>query len=132
MPLVTQLVGAGGATRGEVEIGQSSWIGQGLDGSQFQGVGAEDRSRRERPPGGAIRAVRRNDFRQQDARHVMVVATHAVFVEGALRRLAAAKPDEVVVTDTIPLRNDLDRAGLKGIQKYDFLDEQFFVVYSRK
>ena len=37
---------------------------------------------------------------------------HAVFVEGALKRLASGEPDELVVTDTIPLREDLDRAGL--------------------
>ena len=41
------------------------------------------------------------------------MATHAVFAKNALERLASASPDEIVVTDTIPLPDDLDRAGLK-------------------
>jgi ribose-phosphate pyrophosphokinase len=55
----------------------------------------------------AVKAVR-----LRGAKWVTVMATHPVFVKGALRRLAESKPDEVVVTDTIPLKEDLDRAGL--------------------
>ena len=57
----------------------------------------------------AVKAVR-----LRGAKWVTVMATHPVFVKGALRRLAESKPDEVVVTDTIPLKEDLDRAGLDG------------------
>jgi ribose-phosphate pyrophosphokinase len=46
------------------------------------------------------------------AKRVTVMATHGVFVGPALVRLAAEKPDEVVVTDTIPLREDLARSGV--------------------
>jgi len=46
------------------------------------------------------------------ANKVIAAATHAVFLDGTIERLAAASPDELVVTDTIPLRGDPARAGL--------------------
>jgi ribose-phosphate pyrophosphokinase len=55
----------------------------------------------------AVAAVRRGG-----ARRVAVVATHPVFLPKAVERLAAAGPEEVVVTDTIPIRNDVGGAGL--------------------
>jgi ribose-phosphate pyrophosphokinase len=56
----------------------------------------------------ALKAVRAHG-----AKKVTIMATHAVFCRGSLRRLAEGKPDEIVVTDTYPLRDDLDRAGLE-------------------
>lgn len=45
------------------------------------------------------------------ARRVVAAATHAVFLAGTVERLAAAAPDELVVTDTIPIRGDLGKAN---------------------
>lgn len=42
-------------------------------------------------------------LREQGATGVDVVATHAVFTEGALQRMHEAPIDEICVTDTIPL-----------------------------
>ena len=56
----------------------------------------------------AIRAARLNG-----ARRVVAVATHAVFLGKAVQRLAEAKADEIIVTDTIPLRIDPASAGFK-------------------
>lgn len=43
-----------------------------------------------------------NALREHGAREVHVCATHAVFCGPAKRRLEAAKPDSIVVSDTIP------------------------------
>jgi ribose-phosphate pyrophosphokinase len=51
--------------------------------------------------------------RERGARRVVGVATHAVLLDKAVERLAAASPDEVVVTDTIPIRDDSETRGLK-------------------
>ena len=56
----------------------------------------------------AIRAARSNG-----ARKVVAVATHAVFLDRAVERLADARADEIVVTDTIPLRIEREKAGFK-------------------
>ena len=56
----------------------------------------------------AISAARANG-----AQRVVVVATHAVFLDKAVERLSETKPDEVVVTDTIPLRVDPADVGFK-------------------
>jgi ribose-phosphate pyrophosphokinase len=56
----------------------------------------------------AIKAARANG-----AGRVVVVATHAVFLDKAVERLGEAKADEVIVTDTIPLRFDPAEAGFK-------------------
>jgi ribose-phosphate pyrophosphokinase len=42
--------------------------------------------------------------REAQVKSVRIMATHAVFCGPAFERLAAAAPDEVIVTDTIPLR----------------------------
>ena len=42
--------------------------------------------------------------RSSGARHVTAVATHALLLDKAVERLTEAGPDEVVVTDTVPLR----------------------------
>jgi ribose-phosphate pyrophosphokinase len=51
--------------------------------------------------------------RENGARRVVAAATHAVLLEKAVERLRRAAPDEVVVTDTIPLRFDPKDAGFK-------------------
>jgi len=56
----------------------------------------------------AIKAARANG-----AGRVVVVATHAVFLDKAVERLGEANADEVIVTDTIPLRIDPADAGFK-------------------
>lgn len=45
--------------------------------------------------------------REHGAREIYVGATHGVFAGPALDRLAAARLDEIVVTDTIPLRSEV-------------------------
>lgn len=49
--------------------------------------------------------------RENGARHVVAMATHALVLDKAVERLAEAGPDEVVVTDTVPPR---DGAGVEG------------------
>jgi len=56
----------------------------------------------------AIKAARSNG-----ARHIVVAATHAILLDKAIERLAEAKADEIVVTDTIPLRVDPASIGFK-------------------
>jgi ribose-phosphate pyrophosphokinase len=51
--------------------------------------------------------------RSNGAGRIVVVATHAVFLDKAVERLAEAKADEVVVTDTIPLRVDPADVGFR-------------------
>jgi ribose-phosphate pyrophosphokinase len=45
--------------------------------------------------------------RRQGGRGIFVAAAHAVFAEAAIKRLAEAQLDEIVVTDTIPGRPDV-------------------------
>ena len=52
--------------------------------------------------GSMAQAVR--GAREKGARRVVAVATHALLLDRAVERLIEAKPDEVVVTDTIPPR----------------------------
>jgi len=47
-----------------------------------------------------------NAAREHGAASVSAMATHAVFCGPAFERLAAAGPDEVAVTDTIPIRGE--------------------------
>ena len=56
----------------------------------------------------AIKAARANG-----ARHIVVAATHAVLLDKAIERLTETQADEIVVTDTIPLRVDPANIGFK-------------------
>lgn len=56
----------------------------------------------------AIKAARTNG-----AKRVVVVATHAVLLDEAIERLREAKAEEIIVTDTIPLRVDPADVGFK-------------------
>ncbi|MBI1826324.1 MAG: ribose-phosphate pyrophosphokinase [Planctomycetes bacterium] len=47
--------------------------------------------------------------RQHGAKGVYVAATHAVFAGPAVERLSAAEVNEIVVTDTIPLRAEVQK-----------------------
>ena len=58
----------------------------------------------------AIRLLRANG-----ARHFYVTATHAVFAGPAVERLKAVAPEQITVTDTIPLRESV-RAELSNIE----------------
>jgi len=51
--------------------------------------------------------------REHGARTIVGAATHGVLLDGAVEKLAAAAPDEVVVTDTIPLHIDPAGTGFK-------------------
>ena len=52
--------------------------------------------------------------RKHGAGEIFVAATHAVFAGPAVERLRAAELNEIVVTDTIPLRPEV-REGLKNL-----------------
>ena len=54
-----------------------------------------------------------NAARTNGAKRVVVVATHAVLLDKAIERLTEAKADEIIVTDTIPLRVDPAKIGFK-------------------
>jgi ribose-phosphate pyrophosphokinase len=61
--------------------------------------------------------------RQAGARSVRAMVTHAVFSGPAYERLRAAGPDEVVVTDTIPLHGGAPGFNLKVLPVADLLGE---------
>ena len=57
------------------------------------------------------------------AKKIYVAATHAVLCGPAVRRLQEAPIDEVVLTDTIPLRQDQKLAKMKGLSVAQLLGE---------
>jgi len=61
--------------------------------------------------------------RDAGVRSVRIMATHAVFCGPAFERLLAAKPDEVIVTDTIPLRVRPDGIKLTVLSVAELLGE---------
>jgi ribose-phosphate pyrophosphokinase len=50
-------------------------------------------------------------LKERGAKRVMAAATHAVLSGPALKRIAESCLEEVVVTDTIPLRDDAKALG---------------------
>ncbi len=71
--------------------------------------------------GTASQAVR--ICREAGVRSVRIMATHAVFCGPAFERLRAAGPDEVVVTDTIPLHQRPDGLKLTVLSVAELLGE---------
>jgi ribose-phosphate pyrophosphokinase len=49
--------------------------------------------------------------KERGARKIYVAATHGVFVGDSIRKLAEAPIDEIVVTDTIPLQDEVNALG---------------------
>jgi ribose-phosphate pyrophosphokinase len=71
--------------------------------------------------GTATQAVR--VCREAGVRSIRIMATHAVFCDPAFERLREARPDEVVVTDTIPLHAAPEGINLKVLSVADLLGE---------
>ncbi len=72
--------------------------------------------------------------RQHGATGIYVAATHGIFAGRAVERLAAAKLDEIVVTDTIPIRQEVrDRlTNLTVLSVADLIGEAIRRIHEDK
>ncbi|MCY7285296.1 MAG: ribose-phosphate diphosphokinase, partial [Cyanobacteria bacterium CAN_BIN43] len=68
-------------------------------------------------------------LRQQGARQVYACATHAVFSGPAVERLSSGLFEEVIVTNTIPLAEDLHFEQLKMLSVANLLGETIWRIH---
>ena len=71
-----------------------------VEGRTLRDHGRHGRHREHAVPGGA------DALKEQGATRVLAYCTHPVLSGSAVERIAESALDEVVVTDTIPLRSD--------------------------
>ena len=68
-------------------------------------------------------------LRQQGARQVYACATHAVFSGPAVERLSSGLFEEVIVTNTIPLAEELHFEQLKMLSVANLLGETIWRIH---
>lgn len=73
-----------------------------------------------------------NMMMDKGALSVRAIATHAIFSGPAYDRIAQSALAEVVVTDTVPLRNDVDKSKIKVITVADLFADVIEKVYTYK
>lgn len=69
--------------------------------------------------------------REHGAKSIMVMATHALFVPPAPERLQKAAPDEIIVTDTVPLREEM-QGKVTQLTVSDLLGEAISRIHRNK
>jgi ribose-phosphate pyrophosphokinase len=72
--------------------------------------------------------------RERGATSIYVAATHGVFAGRSLERLAAAKLDEIVVTDTLPIRSEVRErlANLTILSVSDLIGEAILRIHEHR
>jgi len=70
--------------------------------------------------------------KHRGAKKVFVGATHGVFAEPAIERLAKAPIDEIVVTDTIPLCEKAKKIGVKVLSVSEMLGEAIRRIHNNE
>ncbi len=75
-----------------------------------------------------------NLVKDRGAKSIRVAATHGVFAGPAVERLNGAPIDEIVVTDTIPLKEEARRElkNLKVLTVADLLGEAIYRIHNNK
>ncbi|MBN1795268.1 MAG: ribose-phosphate pyrophosphokinase [Sedimentisphaerales bacterium] len=70
--------------------------------------------------------------KERGAKAVYVGATHGVLCEPALERLSQAPIDEIVITDTIPFKDEARKIGVKVLSVADMLGEAIRRIHNNE
>ena len=71
-------------------------------------------------------------LKRQGARDIYAVATHALFVPQAFKRLKNSVFNEIIVTDTVPLRNPMDSVPIRVLSVAGLLGDAILRIHKNR